>query len=48
MRNNLGSALGLLLAIVSNGGTMAQTYTPEQTIWSLPQIPRLPFTARGF
>jgi hypothetical protein len=38
MRNNLGSALGLLLAIVSNGGTMAQTHTPEQTIWSLLEV----------
>ena len=35
MRTNLGSALGLLLTIVSNGGTMAQTHTREQKIWSL-------------
>jgi hypothetical protein len=33
MRKNTGSALVLLLAIVANGGTMAQT--PEQKIWTL-------------
>src|SRR5215470_7553748 len=35
MRKNLGFALALLLAIVSNGGTMAQTQTLEQKIWTL-------------
>ena len=30
MRKNLGSALALLLAISSNGGTMAQPQTLEQ------------------
>jgi hypothetical protein len=35
MRKNLGSALALLLPIVANGGTMAQTQTLEQKIWTL-------------
>jgi hypothetical protein len=35
MRKNLGSALVLLLLIVSIGGTMAQAQTPEQKIWTL-------------
>src|SRR5260370_7187916 len=35
MRKNLGFALALLLAIVSNGGTLAQTQTLEQKIWTL-------------
>ena len=35
MRKNLGVPLALLLAIVPNGGTMAQTQTPEQKIWTL-------------
>ena len=35
MRKNPGFALILLLAIVSNGGTMAQTHPPEQKIWNL-------------
>jgi hypothetical protein len=35
MRKNPGFALVLLLAIVSNGGTMAQTQPPEQKIWNL-------------
>ena len=35
MRRNLGFPLVLLLAIVSTGGTMAQTQTPEQKIWTL-------------
>ena len=35
MRKNLGFALVLLLSIVSNGGTMAQTQAPEQKIWNL-------------
>src|ERR1700682_972181 len=35
MRKNLSSALALLLAISSNGGTMAQTQTLEQKIWAL-------------
>ena len=33
MRKNLGFALAFLLAIVSNGGTLAQT--PEEKIWIL-------------
>ena len=35
MREHLGSALALLLAIVANGSTIAQTQTPEQKIWAL-------------
>src|SRR5262244_2244638 len=35
MRKNLGFALALLVAMVSNGGTMAQTQTLEQKIWTL-------------
>src|SRR5258707_12029577 len=35
MRKNFGALLGLLLAIVPNGGTMAQTQTLEQKIWTL-------------
>src|SRR5258708_39263355 len=35
MKKNLGFALALLLAIVSNGGTLAQTQTPEEKIWTL-------------
>jgi hypothetical protein len=35
MRKNFGALLALLLAIVPNGGTMAQTQTFEQKIWTL-------------
>src|ERR1700693_2125185 len=35
MRKTFGSALALLLTIISNGGTMAQTQTREQEIWTL-------------
>src|SRR5258708_24136967 len=35
MRKTLGLALAFLLAIVSNGGTLAQTQTPEEKIWTL-------------
>src|SRR5215471_11015125 len=35
MRKNLGPALALPLAIVLNGGTMAQTQSLEQKIWTL-------------
>src|SRR5260370_20352283 len=35
MRKNLGFALAFLLAIASNGGTLAQTQTPEQKIGTL-------------
>ena len=35
MRKNLGFALALVAAIVSNSGTMAQTQAPEQKIWAL-------------
>src|SRR5215469_6929761 len=35
MRKNFGYAIALLLAIVSNGGTMAQTQSLEQKIWTL-------------
>src|SRR5215468_10267671 len=35
MKKKLGLALALLLAIGSNGGTIAQTQTSEQKIWTL-------------
>src|SRR5260370_15341561 len=35
MTKNLGFALALLTAIVSNGGTLAQMQTLEQKIWTL-------------
>src|SRR5215475_2539576 len=35
MRKSLGFALAVSLAIVSNGGTMAQTQTLEHKIWTL-------------
>jgi hypothetical protein len=35
MTKNLGFALALLTAIVSNGGTLAQTQTLEPKIWTL-------------
>src|SRR5437763_16472905 len=35
MRKNLGSALALVLALVSTGGSMAQTPNLEQKIWTL-------------
>ncbi len=35
MRKNFGFALAFLLAIVSNGATLAQTQPPEEKIWIL-------------
>ena len=47
MRKNLGSALVLLLGIISNGGTMAQAQTPEQKIWTLLDDPEAAYVSLG-
>jgi hypothetical protein len=45
MRNGLGFALGLVVAIVANGGIMAQT--PESKIWNLLDDPKAPYVSLG-
>src|SRR5258707_13916431 len=47
MRKNFGFALTLLMAIVSNGGTLAQTQTLEHKIWTLLDDSESPYVSLG-
>ena len=47
MRKNLGSALALVLALVSTGGSMAQTPNLEQKIWTLLDNSKAPYVSLG-
>src|SRR5262245_48226360 len=47
MRKNFGFALAFLTAIASNGGTLAQTQTLEQKIWTLLDDSEAPSVSLG-